>query len=148
MRKISTIEGISVMYIVYFFITLFFTPNLFSAEKSDLYQALQRVFPMQDMWEITSMILIVLYVISFFINHYVSEMIINAIGGSFFMLVSVTYLFTYPNIGAGIFLFVSIYCFRQVYRANNRHEFQKVSKLKHDLSNVEDGEFKKYKNGE
>ena len=148
MRKISTIEGISVMYIVYFFITLFFTPNLFSAEKSDLYQALQRVFPMQDMWEITSMILIVLYVISFFINHYVSELIINAYGGSFFMLVSVNYLFTYPNIGAGIFLFVSIYCFRQVYRANNRHEFQKASKLRNDLSNVEDLKFKKYKNGE
>lgn len=144
MRKISTIESISIMYIVYFFITLFFTPNLFSAEKSDLYQALQRVLPVQDMWEITSMILITLYIISFFINHYVSEMVINAMGGAFFMMVSVTYLFTYPNIGAGIFLFVSIYCFRQVYRASNRHEFQKVRNLKHDLSNVEDGEFKKY----
>lgn len=147
MRKISTIESIAVMYIVYFFITLFFTPNLFSAEKSDLYQALQRVFPMQDMWEITSMTLIVLYIISFFIDHYVSEMVINAIGGAFFMVVSVTYLFTYPNIGAGIFLFVSVYCFRQVYRASNRHEHQKESKLKHDLSSVEDREFKKYKDG-
>lgn len=145
MRKISTIEGISVMYIVYFYITLYFTPELFKAERSDLYKALQRVMKSQDAWELTSMILILLYVISFFFKHYVPVMIINGIGGLFFMLIAVTYIFTYPNIGAGLFLFVSIYCFRQVYRVSNNYELQKVGKVKKQLRDSEDCKYKEYK---
>ena len=72
-------------------------------------------------------------------------MIINGVGGLFFMLIAVTYLFTYPNIGAGIFLFVSIYCFRQVYRVSNRHEYMQVRKVKQKLSDSEDCEYKQYK---
>lgn len=145
MRKISTIEGISLMYIVYFYITLYFTPELFKAEHSDLYKALQRVMRSQDTWELTSMILIFLYIVSFFVKHYVSEMIVNGIGGIFFMLITVTYIFTYPNIGAGLFLFVSIYCFRQVYRVSNNHEKQQVDKLKQQLQSSENCNYKKYK---
>ena len=68
MRKTSTIENISIMYLLYFYVTLFFTPRLFEAEHSDLYKALQRVMESQDAWEFTSLTLIILYVITLFIK--------------------------------------------------------------------------------
>ena len=145
MRKTSTIENISIMYLLYFYVTLFFTPRLFEAEHSDLYEALQRVMESQDAWEFTSLTLIILYVITLFIKHYVAEMFINGIVGLFFALITVTYVFTYPNIGAGLFMFVSYYCFRQVYRASNRHEYMQVRKVKQKLSDSEDCEYKQYK---
>lgn len=69
MRRIRTIEGISIMYLVYFTITLYFTPRLFLAEQTDLYDALQLIAPNQDTWEIIGMMLIIIYCISFFFKH-------------------------------------------------------------------------------
>ena len=54
----------------------------------------------------------------------------NAVGGSFMMMICVTYIFTYPNIGSGIFLFVSLSCFAQIYKISNRYENEKSEMLK------------------
>ncbi|PTJ91630.1 hypothetical protein [Staphylococcus simulans] len=137
MRRIRTIEGISIMYLVYFTITLYFTPRLFVAEQSDLYDALELVAPNQDTWEIIGILLIIIYCVSFFLKHWMSRVVANFVGGSFFMLICVTYMFTYPNIGGGIFLFISIYCFKEVYIASNDHEDSKVAMQKKKLEQLE-----------
>lgn len=138
MRRIRTIEGISIMYLVYFTITLYFTPRLFLAEQTDLYDALQLIAPNQDTWEIIGMMLIIIYCISFFFKHWISRAFANFVGGSFFMLICVTYMFTYPNIGGGIFLFISIYCFREVYIVSNDHEDNKVVNQKKRLNKIDE----------
>lgn len=137
MRKVQTIEGISLMYMVYFTITLYFTPRLFIAEQTDLYDALQLIAPNQDTWETVGMISVLLYCVSFFFKHWINRAAANFVGGSFFMLICVTYMFTYPNIGGGIFLFISIYCFREVYIASNDHEDNKVVNQKKRLNKID-----------
>lgn len=137
MRRPKTIEGIVVMYAAYFLVTLYFSPKLFVSEKSDLYDALRQLAPEQNAWEIISLFVVLMYVISFFIKHWISRIIANTVGGAFFMLICVTYMFTYPNISGGIFLFVSIYAFKEVYLASNEHEDKKTQRQKKKLCDLE-----------
>lgn len=129
-KRLSQIELIVFGYVTYFTITLFFAPKLFINERTNLYDALLLLVPSQNTWELVGSFIIALYVILFFYRQHLFAMIVNGVGGAFMTLICVTYLFTYPNIGSGIFLFVSLGCFAQIYIISNEYENQKAERLK------------------
>lgn len=131
-KRLEQVEIIVLGYVAYFTITLFFAPKLFQNEQTNLYDALLLLMENQNTWEIIGTLITVMYLFLFFYRHHLYAMIVNAVGGAFMMLICVTYLFTYPNIGSGIFLFVSFGCFAQIYSISNAHENRKAEKLKTD----------------
>ncbi|MFI3545173.1 hypothetical protein V5G65_03725 [Mammaliicoccus sciuri] len=133
MRKLSTIEQINALYAPYFAITLFFAKELFNSEQSNLYRSLLQVLPSQMAWCVFGSIITVIYVISMYWKHHVLAMFINGLSGVFFTLISVTYLFTYPNIGLAIFALVGFKSFQEVYKISNRHEQTKIDQYKQEL---------------
>lgn len=136
-RRVSSVEIITFGYLLFFFTTLFIEPKLFENEKSDLYKALLKVIHTQDYWILTSLILIAIFIVSLFIKHHIVRMTINFVFGSFMLLVSVTYIFTYPNIGAGLFLMVGIMHFVQIFKISNKYEHDKTEKLKKKMNTKE-----------
>ncbi|WP_436952882.1 hypothetical protein [Staphylococcus shinii] len=142
LRRISTIEFVVLGYVMYFAVTLFFSPSLFENEQSNLYEALLKLIPSQEAWVTTSIALASVYVISMFIKHHFAAMIANTLGGAFSMMICITYMFIYPNIGAGVFLFVSLGSFFQVYKESNRYEKQKSDTLRQEIKSK--GELNKY----
>ncbi|WP_323705343.1 hypothetical protein [Mammaliicoccus sciuri] len=133
MRKLSIIEQINAFYASYFAITLFFAKELFNSEQSNLYRALLQVLPSQMAWCAFGSIITVIYVISMYWKHHILAMFINGLSGVFFTLISVTYLFTYPNIGLAIFALVGFKSFQEVYKISNRHEQTKIDQYKQEL---------------
>ena len=129
-KRLSQIELIVFGYATYFTITLFFAPELFINERTNLYDALLLLVPSQNIWELVGSFIVSLYVVLFFYRQHLFAMIVNGIGGAFMTLICVTYLFTYPNIGSGIFLFVSFGCFAQIYTISNEYENKKAEKMK------------------
>ncbi|MCE5011339.1 hypothetical protein [Staphylococcus warneri] len=132
-KKLSTAELIALGYNVYFTITLFFSPELFSKEKTELYDALLLLIPGQEKWVVVGATASLLYIVLLFYRHHLYAIFVNAVGGSFMMMICVTYIFTYPNIGSGIFLFVSLSCFAQIYKISNRYENEKSEMLKRKI---------------
>lgn len=132
-KKLSTVELIALGYNVYFTITLFFSPELFSKEKTELYDALLLLIPGQEKWVVVGATASLLYIVLLFYRHHLYAIFVNAVGGSFMMMICVTYIFTYPNIGSGIFLFVSLSCFAQIYKISNRYENEKSEMLKRKI---------------
>lgn len=130
MKRLSAIEQIAMMYTFYFCITLYFAPSLFEKEQSNLYKSLLTVIPSQIGWSTLGFLITVLYVVSIFWKNYKLAMITNGVAGIFFTLVSVTYLFTYPNIGLAIFGLVGLKCYQQIYKISNHQEKEKTEKLK------------------
>ncbi|MEX5937127.1 hypothetical protein [Mammaliicoccus sciuri] len=133
MRKLSTIEQINILYAPYFSITLFFAQELFNKEQSNLYQSLLKVIPNQMGWCIFGLIITIFYVLSMFWNHHAIAMFVNGLSGVFFTLISVTYLFTYPNIGLAIFALVGFKSFQEVYKISNKHEQKKTERYKQEI---------------
>lgn len=136
-RRVSTIEIITFGYLLFFYTTLYIEPKLFENEKSDLYRALLKVIHKQEYWILTSLILLATFIVSLFLKHHLIRMIINFTFGSFMLLVSVTYLFTYPNIGAGLFLMVGIMHFVQIFKISNKYEHDKTEKMKKKMNTKE-----------
>ncbi|MCJ0907688.1 hypothetical protein MTW84_00580 [Mammaliicoccus sciuri] len=134
MRRLATIEQINILYAPYFVITLFFADDLFSNEQSELYKSLLKVIPSQIGWCIFALIITVMYVLSMFIKHHGISMFVNGLSGIFFTLISVTYLFTYPNIGLAIFALVGLKSFQQVFKISNQHEQEKTEKYKIEIN--------------
>lgn len=133
MRKISSIEQIAMIYTSYFAITLYFANSLFDKEQSNLYQSLLKVIPSQMGWCLFAMIITILFVISMFWKSFYLAMIVNGVSGVFFTLISVTYLFTYPNIGLAIFALVGFKNFQQIFKLSNQHEQIKTEKYKNEI---------------
>lgn len=130
MRRINEIEVITLLYSLYFASTLYLAPKLFAAETSDLYKALTRIVSDQQIWVYIAFIVSLLYIISFFFNTYLLIALSNAVGGLFLSSIGITYLFTYPNIGSGVFLLLALACFFRVYKVSNNHEDKKFQKYK------------------
>lgn len=135
MRRLATIEQINALYAPYFTITLFFAKELFNSEQSNLYRSLLQVLPSQMAWCVFGLIITLLYILSMFWKHHAFAMFINGLSGVFFTLVSVTYLFTYPNIGLAIFALVGFKSFQEVYKISNNHEQNKIEQFKQELEN-------------
>ncbi|MDW8551145.1 hypothetical protein [Staphylococcus saprophyticus] len=133
-RRISTIELVVLGYLIYFAATLFFSPTLFESEQSDLYKALIQLIPSQSAWVTTSSIIALVYIVSMFVKHHFAAMIVNTIGGAFSMMLCITYMFVYPNLGTGIFLFVSLGCFYQVFKESNRYEHEKAEVMRKEIN--------------
>ncbi|MCJ0969733.1 hypothetical protein [Mammaliicoccus sciuri] len=134
MRKLSTIEQISVVYTSYFAITLFFANSLFDKEQSNLYQALLKVIPSQLGWCVFGLDITFFYIVSMFYKKHGFAMFVNGLNGVFFTLISVTYLFTYPNIGLAIFALVGFKSFQQVFKISNQHEQEKTDQYKKEIN--------------
>ena len=132
MRKINEIEVVTFLYTFYFSSTLFLAPNLFNRETSELYRALMQIVETQQSWVYISLGVSIIYIISFSFDYYLISALANAIGGLFLASIGITYLFTYPNIGSGIFLLLALACFFKVYKLSNNHEEKKFQKYKVD----------------
>lgn len=130
MRKINEIEVVTFLYTLYFSSTLFLAPNLFKRETSELYRALMQIVETQQFWVYISLGVSIIYIISFFFDYYLIAALANAIGGLFLASIGITYLFTYPNIGSGIFLLLALACFFKVYKLSNNHEDKKFQRYK------------------
>lgn len=130
MRKLATVEQIASLYAAYFFITLYYTDDLFGKPESDLYKAFLQVIPSQKAWLLFGLFITIFYVISMIWQNYIVIMFVNALSGLFFTLIAVTYLFTYPNIGLALFTLVGFKNFQYVFRVSNEHERIKLDKLK------------------
>lgn len=133
MRKINEVEVITLLYSLYFASTLFLAPKLFSKESSDLYKALTRIVEDQQTWVYIALTVCFMYIVSFFFKHYLLTVLSNALGGLFLASIGVTYLFTYPNIGSGVFLLIALASFFRVYKVSNTHEDNKFQKLKNKV---------------
>nr|WP_315293439.1 hypothetical protein [Mammaliicoccus lentus] len=136
--KISSVRRISLFYLVYFTVTLFLSPDLFNNEKSDLYKSLLRIIPSQEAWVTVGCLIIVADIISMFFKHYYSAILMNFIYGLFFMMICFTYIMVYPNIGAGIFLAVSLTNFHEIFKDSNKYEDIKAEKLKEKINGEEE----------
>lgn len=136
--KISSVRRISLFYLVYFTVTLFLSPDLFNNEKSDLYKSLLRLIPSQEAWVTVGCLIIVADIISMFFKHYYSTILMNFIYGLFFMMICFTYIMVYPNIGAGIFLAVSLTNFHEIFKDSNKYEDIKAEKLKEKINGEEE----------
>ena len=132
MRKINEVEVVTFLYTLYFSSTLFLAPNLFDRDTSELYSALMQIVETQQFWVYISLGVSIVYIVSFFFDYYLMAALANAIGGLFLSSIGITYLFTYPNIGSGIFLLLALACFFKVYKLSNNHEEKKFQKYKVD----------------
>lgn len=130
MRKLATVEQIASLYTAYFFITLYYSGNLFGKPESDLYRAFLQVIPSQNAWLLFGLSITILYVFSMIWQNYIVIMFVNALSGLFFSLIAITYLFTYPNIGLALITLVGFKNFQFVFRVSNEHEKRKTDKLK------------------
>lgn len=134
MRKLATIEQINILYAPYFALTLFFADDLFTNEQSELYKSLLKVIPSQIGWCIFALIITGLYILSMFFKYHGLSMFVNGLSGVFFTLISVTYLFTYPNIGLAVFALVGFKSFQEVFKISNKHEQDKTEKYKKEIN--------------
>ncbi|WP_413481876.1 hypothetical protein [Mammaliicoccus vitulinus] len=130
MRKLGTGEQIGALYGAYFFITLYYSENLFGEPNSDLYRAFLQVIPSQKAWMLFGLSITLFYVVSMIWQHHIVIMFVNVLSGLFFTLIAVTYLFTYPNIGLALYTLVGFKNFQFVFRVSNEHEKHKTDKLK------------------
>lgn len=136
--KISSVRRISLFYLFYFTFTLFLSPDLFDNEKSDLYKSLLRLIPSQSAWVTDGSVIIALDLLSMFFKHYYSAILMNFIYGLFLMMICFTYIMVYPNIGAGIFLAVSLTNFHEIFKDSNKYEDIKAERLKQKINGEEE----------
>lgn len=121
-RSIQRVEWMTVVYLIYFYITTLWDPSLFSRSEK-IYELLNALIPFQLVWATMSLVIVFLYLASFLYGQYIALAILtNMIGGAFYAIVAVGFLFAWPNIGGGLFVLASIACFAQVGRLVSKRE--------------------------